>query len=325
MNQNLFKELASLVPMQLDAGQVFTGMPTGKTVKGYKDACLYTPSIDPGYIFHESARDVVVWFMHDLDPLYLYGPTGCGKTTHIKQLAARLNYPTFEVTGHGRLEFADLCGHISLQKGNMVYEYGPLPLAMRYGGILLINEIDLLSPDVAAGLNGVLERGVLCLPENGGELIEPSPMFRFACTANTNGGGDDTGLYQGTTRQNIAWLDRFMLCEVGYPAPETEKELLSRQFPNLPEHILSNMVSFANEVRKLFMGDADSYENTIEVTLSTRTLIRWADLTLKFQPLANQGIEPLSYALDRSLAFKATRSTRAMLHELVQRIFAVTF
>ena len=116
-----------------------------------------------------------------------------------------------------------------------------------------------------------------------------------------------------------------MACEVGYPTPETEKELLFRQFPNLPEHVASNMVSFANEVRKLFMGDADSYENTIEVTLSTRTLIRWADLALKFQPLANQGIEPLSYALDRALAFKATRPTRAMLHELVQRFFAVTF
>ena len=73
------------------------------------------------------------------------------------------------------------------------------------------------------------------------------------------------------------------------------------------------------------MGDADSYENTIEVTLSTRPLIRWADLALKFQPLANQGIEPLSYALDRALTFKATRSTRVMLHELVHRIFAVTF
>lgn len=92
MNQNLFKELASLVPVQLDAGQVFTGMPTGKAVKGYEKACSYTPSVDPRYIFHESARDVVVWFMHDLDPLYLYGPTGCGKTTLIKQLAARLNY-----------------------------------------------------------------------------------------------------------------------------------------------------------------------------------------------------------------------------------------
>ena len=73
------------------------------------------------------------------------------------------------------------------------------------------------------------------------------------------------------------------------------------------------------------MGDADSYENTLEGTLSTRTLIRWADLALKFQPLANQGIEPLSYALDRALTFKATRSTRVMLHELVHRIFAVTF
>lgn len=207
----------------------------------------------------------------------------------------------------------------------MAYKYGPLPLAMRYGGILLINEADLLSPEVAVGLNGVLDGAPLCLPENGGEVISPHEMFRIACTANTNGGGDDTGLYQGAVRQNLALLDRYMVCKVGYPTPETEKELLSRQFPNLPEHVASNMVSFANEVRKLFMGDADSYENTIEVTLSTRTLIRWADLALKFQPLANQGIEPLSYALDRALAFKATRPTRAMLHELVQRIFAVTF
>ena len=111
-------------------------------------------------------------------------------------------------------------------------------------------------------------------------------------------------------------------CKLGIVSSRARDEYAE---PNLPEHIASNMVGFANEVRKLFMGDADSYENTIEVTLSTRTLIRWADLTLKFQPLANQGIEPLSYALDRSLAFKATRSTRAMLHELVQRIFAVTF
>ena len=161
--------------------------------------------------------------MHDLDPLYLYGPTGCGKTTLIKQLAARLNYPTFEVTGHGRLEFADLCGHISLQKGSMAYKYGPLPLAMRYGGILLINEADLLSPEVAVGLNGVLDGAPLCLPENGGEVISPHEMFRIACTANTNGGGDDTGLYQGTVRQNLALLEGTWPAKSRYPTPETEK------------------------------------------------------------------------------------------------------
>ena len=239
----------------------------------------------------------------------------------IKQLAARLNYPIFEVTGRGRLEFADLCGHISLHEGSMRYEYGPLSLAMRYGGLFLINEVDLLSPEVAVGLNGVLEGAPLCLPENGGEVIHPHEMFRIACTGNTNGGGDDTGLYQGTGRMNLAWLDRFMLCEVNYPDAVVEKDLLVKLHPVLPEHIAVKMVDFANEIRKQFIGASDAYTDTIEVTLSTRTLLRWADLTLRFQPLAHQGIQPLSYALDRALGFRASRPTRAMLHELLQRMF----
>lgn len=77
------------------------------------------------------------------------------------------------------------------------------------------------------------------------------------------------------------------------------------------------MVKFANEVRKLFMGEADgNYRDTIEVTFSTRTLIRWADLTARFQPLARQGIQPVTYALDRALAYRATPETRTVLHEL---------
>ena len=127
--QNI-QELEALMPTEMDAGLVFSGVPTGTKIWGYQNPCLYTPAIDPHYSFHESARDAAVWFMNKLDPLYLYGPTGSGKTSLIKQLAARLNYPVFEVTGHGRLEFADLCGHISLYEGSMRYEYGPLPLAM---------------------------------------------------------------------------------------------------------------------------------------------------------------------------------------------------
>lgn len=75
--------------------------------------------------------------------MYMCGPSGSGKTSSICQLAARLNYPVFEVTGHNRLEFQDLVGHHSVQNGTMTFEYGPLALAMRYGGILLINETGL--------------------------------------------------------------------------------------------------------------------------------------------------------------------------------------
>lgn len=83
------------------------------------------------------------------------------------------------------------------------------------------------------------------------------------------------------------------------------------------------MVEYANEVRRLFMGESGNSYNTasIEITFSTRSLLRWADLTIRYQPLARQGIQPVSYALDRALGFKACKETRAMLHELVQRVF----
>lgn len=324
MTTTLYAELDNLQPLDLDAGSVFSGTPSGRTVSGYSGPCSYTPVPDPDYIFHETSRDVIVWLMNSSDPLYVFGPTGSGKTSLIKQLAARLNYPVFEVTGHSRLEFPDLVGHLSVRDGNMEFQYGPLALAIRFGGLLLLNEIDLLEPATATGLNGILDGEPLCIPENGGELIRPHPMFRFAATANTNGGSDETGLYQGTLRQNLAFLDRFWLCEVGYPAKDAEETLLARHAPKLPDTIRRKMVEFAGEIRKLFMGEAGATGSSIEVTFSTRTLLRWADLTVRFQPLSRQGVQPVTYALDRALGFRATRETRAVLHELAQRMFPQT-
>lgn len=316
-------ELKNLKQKEFDAGTVFSGHPSGTKVMGYAKASAYTPSVDQDYIFHESSRDLIVWLLNPTEPLYVFGPCGCGKTSCIKQLAARLNYPVFEVTGHGRLEFADLVGHLTVQQGNMTFEYGPLSLAMRYGGLFLFNEIDLTSPEIAAGLNGILDGSPLCIAENGGELITPHPLFRFAATANTNGGGDETALYQGVQKQNLAFSDRFIFCEISYPDAAVEEKLLEERFPKLPESVRKTMVSFANEVRKLFMGESSmsSLANTLEVTFSTRSLLRWADLTVRFQPLSRQGIQPVSYALDRALAFRASRESRAMMHELVQRMF----
>jgi cobaltochelatase CobS len=315
--------LENLTPADLDAGVVFSGSPSGKIVKGFSARTVFTPSMDSNYIFHEQSRDLVVWFINKSDPLYVFGPCGCGKSSCIKQLASRLNYPVFEVTGHSRLEFPELIGHHVVHRGNMEFEYGPLSLAMKYGGLFILNEIDLLEPSTSAGLNGILDGQPLCVPENGGELISPHPLFRFAATANTNGGSDETGLYQGTLRQNLAFMDRFCLCEISYPQPDAEEALLEKAAWQLPAPIRKKMVEYANEVRRLFMGEKENAlnGNSIEITFSTRTLLRWADLTIRYQPLAKQGIQPVAYALDRALGFRACRETRAMLHELAQRIF----
>ena len=313
-------EFSKLQPVDLDAGQVFSGRPSGRLIKGYEEPIAHTPQADHNYLFHESSRDVIVWFLEKSDPLYIFGPTGSGKTSLIKELAARINYPVFEITGHSRLEFPDLVGHLTVVDGQMSFQHGPLSLAMKHGGLFLLNEIDLLDPSTAAGLNSVLDGSPLCIPENKSEVIVPHEMFRFAATANTNGSSDETGLYQGVLRQNLAFLDRFMLCEVGYPTLEMEVELLNRLTPELPSELRSKMVEYAGEVRRLFVGQGKT-DNIMEVTFSTRTLIRWAKLTLVFQPLARQGLSPIKHALDRALAFRASPESRAFLHELVQRIF----
>lgn len=320
------ESLEALVVMDFDAGTVFSGHPSGKLVQGYATTSPFTPHTNDNYIFHEQSRDIVVWFLGMADPLYVYGSTGCGKSSVIKQLAAKLNYPVFEVTGHSRLEFPELIGHHSVRQGNMEFEYGPLALAMKYGGLFLCNEIDLLDPSTAAGLNGILDGQPLCIPENGGELISPHPMFRFAATANTNGSLDESGLYQGTMRQNLAFMDRFILCEITYPAPEAEEALLAKVATQLPKELRTTMVAYANEIRQLFMGEqGNSYtSNSIEITFSTRSLLRWADLTIRYSPLVSQGITPVTYALDRALGLRACKETRAMLHELAQRMFSQT-
>ena len=319
-------ELSNLQPVDLDAGQVFSGQPSGTYLRGYANPSAYTPKSDPNYQFHETSRDVMVWFLEQSDPLYLFGPVGAGKTSLLKELAARINYPVFEITGHSRLEFPDMVGHLTVKDGQMSFQYGPLALAMKYGGLFLINEMDLLDPSTAVGFNSVLDGSPLCISENGGEIISPNPLFRFAATANTNGASDVTGLYLGTLRQNIALMDRFWLCEVAYPKPEIETSLLSKLVPQLPEIIRTKMVEYANEVRKLFLGQSTEPqpETVLEITFSTRTLIRWAKLTTLLQPLTRQGLSPIHLALDRSLAFRATPESRMFLHELAQRIFPVT-
>ncbi len=129
------------------------------------------------------------------------------------------------------MEVAELVGHYTAIGGDLVWQDGPLTVAMRYGHWFVLDELDLIDPAVVAGLNTIVEGAPLVVAENGGEVVQPHEDFRFIATGNTAGSGDATGLYQGTLRQNLAFMDRFWVVEVGYPSPVQEEEILKKSVP----------------------------------------------------------------------------------------------
>ena len=292
--------------------------PANMQVEGFEpDQNLYVPTQKP-YVFRkEHLRDVLAFLgSPNGDGLYLTGPTGSGKTSLLEQVAARLHWGVHTVTGHGRMELNDLLGQYMLvDGGSMQWIDGPLTLAVRLGHVLLINEIDAVDPAELIGLNEIVEGKPLTIPQTG-TVITLHPKFRLVATGNSAGGGDQSGLYQGVLRQNLAFLDRFRLMEVGYPDPEDEMKLLAAVVPNMPESVRESMIKVANQIRKVFIGGQDG-GGMLSVTLSTRGLMRWASLVATFKSAPNA----LAYSLDRALTFRAEPSEREAIHRIAKDVF----
>lgn len=301
--------------------------PETMTVKVLSDASNpFIPKTDSMYVFRkEFLRDVYAFLMSPgNDALYITGPTGSGKTSGIAQVASRLHWPVQQITAHGRMEFTDLVGFhalVSKTPGEtpvMQFMYGPLATAMRNGHILLINEVDLMDPSELAGLNDILEGRPLVIAQNGGEIIQPHPLFRVVVTGNSVGSGDSTGLYQGVQMQNIAAMDRYRFVEVGYTDPEVEMKILSLACPRLNDQLTASMVKVANKIRYLFMGDGnDAHDQTINITMSTRTLVRWAKLAINFHPAPNA----LAIGLDQALLVRANAEEKAAINRIAKDVF----
>jgi len=292
--------------------------PASMKVEGFEASQNpYVPT-QKSYVFRkDQLRDVLAFLASPSgDGLYLTGPCGSGKSTLLEQVAARLQWGVHTVTGHGRLELNDLLGQYMLVEGGaMQWIDGPLTLAVRLGHVLLINEIDAVDPAELIGLNDIVEGKPLTIPQTGTVLM-PHAKFRLVATGNSAGNGDQSGLYQGVLRQNLAFLDRFRLMEVGYPDPDDEMKLLAELVPTMPETMRYNMVNVANQIRKIFIGGQDG-GGMLSVTLSTRGLMRWASLLATFKSAPNA----LAYSLDRALTFRAEPAEREAIHRIAKDVF----
>jgi cobaltochelatase CobS len=320
--------MSQVQPQEYPVGVTFKqeGIPNSVMALGYEPTDNHSiPSINDGYVFRREMLRELLGFLRNPngDAFFLAGPTGSGKTSGITEVLGRLNWPCQQITAHGRLELNDLIGQFKLvstapgQAPEMTFVYGVLPIAMKYGHVLLINELDYADPSEISGLNDVIEGRPLVITENGGEVIKPHPMFRLIATGNSKGSGDITGMHSGIQTQNIAFMDRFRLAWLGYIDASEEADILASVVPGIPEQIRVKLVEVANAVRTQFLGESGTGEDgELAVTMSTRTLVRWATLAFDFR----QHPTPLKYALEMSLTRRASSSDALAIDKMAQSI-----
>lgn len=227
------------------------------------------------YRFQPFVCDVID-SIHSNENILLTGGTGVGKTTHIVQLAARIKQPLLRINFNGETRMSDLIGKMNVINGQTIWVDGILPIAMRRGYWLLLDEIDFADPAVLSLLHPVLEQNPqLTLKENGGEIIKPHPNFRVFGTANSIGAmSERASSYGGTNTMNEAFLDRWQVLMVDNLPEKEEVKVIRSEAPGLALKTVRRIVSFANMARN------QNFENS-QVTyngdnFSTRKVLAWA-------------------------------------------------
>jgi cobaltochelatase CobS len=256
------------------------------------------------------------------DSCLLVGPTGSGKSSLVEQTCARLNWPSITVSAHSRMEMPELTGYnlpvTDPVSGDLNTKFvdGPLTKAMRNGLVFVLDEYDTLDPAVTVGLHAVMEGRPLVIAENNGEVIRPHANFRFVACGNTAGQTDEMGVYAATMQQNLASLDRFRVFEVSYLDPKDEVALIVKAVPGVAQVIAENMVKIAKSVRDQHQGKGGNY---LSVTMSTRTLLRWARIGNGYTLAKKKN--PLKLALQESLLNRCDKVQKLAIDKMASSVF----
>ncbi|MCP3689817.1 MAG: AAA domain-containing protein, partial [Gammaproteobacteria bacterium] len=243
----------------------------------------HVPEIDSGYCFnHDATLCILAGFVHNLRVL-VSGFHGSGKSTHIEQIAARLNWPCIRINLDSHISRLDLIGKdaIVLDKGKQITEFreGILPWAFQNPVALVFDEYDAGRPDVMFIIQRVLEAGGRLTLLDQSRVLHPHPSFRLLATANTVGLGDATGLYHGTQALNQGQMDRWnVVTSLNYPPPAAELGIVLSKVDEDPS-VVRAMVDMANLTRAGFQnGD-------LSTVMSPRTVISWAQNTKIFSDI----------------------------------------
>jgi cobaltochelatase CobS len=264
----------------------------------------YTPERKKEFIFFRPfLRDFAAFMDYETSPangFFYYGPTGTGKSDGIRNFAAVTGTPLYEINANVDTSMADIFGENTLVNGNVIWKDGPMVKAARDGGIFAIHEISYARANVIGALNTILDRADrFIIPNLESEVIKIHKNFKFVVTDNTNGTGDYTGRFIGVKPLNLAFMDRFMLAKSEYLPKVVEVELLKQYAPGLSSDTAAAMVDFANKTREMFNG-TENTPPSISGLITTRTLIMWGILSVKFRAAQNS----IKYSLERAFLNK---------------------
>lgn len=282
----------------------------------YTKSDPHVPAIDPDYIFdHDTTLAILAGFAYNRRVM-ISGYHGTGKSTHIEQVAARLNWPCVRLNLDSHISRIDLIGKdaIVLKDGKQITEFkdGLLPWAYQNNVALVFDEYDAGRPDVMFVIQRVLETaGRLTLLDQN-RVLEPHPAFRLFATANTIGLGDTTGLYHGTQQINQAQMDRWsIVTTLNYLPHEAETRIILAKAKHLQtaqgKETAANMVRLADMTRQAFInGD-------ISTLMSPRTVITWAENIEIFKDIG--------FAFRLTFLNKCDELERSVIAEFYQRVF----
>ena len=292
------------------------GIDTALRVPAFSQADAHVPEIDSVYRFNpEVTLALLAGFAHNRRVL-VQGLHGTGKSTHIEQVAARLNWPCVRVNLDGHISRLDLVGRdtVVLRDGQQVTEFqeGIVPWALQRPVALIFDEYDAGRPDVMFVIQRILEQGGQFTLLDQNRVLRPHPGFRLFATSNTVGLGNLNGLYHGAQRLNHAQMDRWnIVAALNYLPAAEEMAIVAARVPSLADParhaLLQSMVAMADLTRKGFAaGD-------LSTLMSPRTVITWGENIDIFQDPA--------LALRLSFLNKCDEAERPVVAEYYQRCF----